>query len=215
MPRLRKIEIGTNALQTYSSIFGKSSAAQCRRRCLLLFVTVVGCSLVWPLPERATAAGDKPTEYDVEAAYLFNFGKFVTWPNTAGTQKLLTICVLGDDPFGPTLDHIVSGEKIDGRTVIDKKLSTADDAPYCSILYISSSEATRLTRILAIVKDTPVLTVSDIPNFTDRGGIIQFVLHENRVRFVVNLGPAQRDGLALSSELLKVALSVKRGEGSQ
>jgi uncharacterized protein DUF4154 len=184
------------------------------RMWLLLLVIIASSCTLWPIPEAASAS-QMPSQYDVEAAYLFNFGKFITWPASAGTQnKPLTICVIGEDPFGPSLDHIVSGEKIDGRTVVDKKLSSADEALSCSILYISPSEANRLARILSVVKDAPVLTVSDIPEFADHGGMIQFVLHENRVRFVVNLGPTQRDGLALSSELLKVALSVKRAEGS-
>lgn len=167
-----------------------------------------------PLPGSA-ASNERPSAYDVEAAYLFNFGKFVTWPaNSSAPDGALTICVLGDDPLGPTLDRLVAGEKIDGKSVVDKKISRAEDAPNCSILYISSSEVSRLNRILAVLKDAPVLTVSDIPDFTERGGMIQFVLRDNRVRFTVNLVPAQRDRLTLSSELLKVAVDVKRGEVS-
>ena len=171
--------------------------------------------LSWPVPTHA-AASEKPTEYDVEAAYLFNFGKFVSWPtNPPNRNRPLAICVIGEDPFGPSLDRIVSGETIGGRPVVDKRISNLEDVSDCSILYISSSEATRLNRILTAVKDAPVLTVSDIPDFTQRGGIIQFVLRENRVRFEVNLDPVQRDRLILSSELLKVAVNVKRAEGSK
>lgn len=112
------------------------------------------------------------------------------------------------------MDRLVDGERIGGKTVVDKRISRMEDASGCSILYISSSEADRLDRILALLKDVPVLTVSDIPDFADRGGIIQFVLRDSRVRFTVNLAPAQHDRLTLSSELLKVALDVKRGEGS-
>jgi hypothetical protein len=215
--RSRGIESGTKILHTHGSsrIAGLSHrAAGCKRTWLLLLVIIASSCTVWPIPE-ALSASERPSEYEVEAAYLFNFGKFITWPPTTSQNRPLSICVIGEDPFGPSLDHIVAGEKIGGRAVVDKKISSVDEASACSILYISSSESSRLTRILSVVQDRPVLTVSDIPNFTDHGGIIQFVLHENRVRFVVNLGPAQRDGLALSSELLKVALSVKRAEDSQ
>ncbi len=167
-----------------------------------------------PQPGNAVAT-EKPSAYDVEAAYLFNFGKFVTWPrNYNPADQPLTICLLGDDPLGATLDRLISGEKIDGKSVADKKISRLEDAPNCSILYISSSEGGRLNRILATLKGAPVLTVSDIPDFIERGGMIQFVLRDNRVRFTVNLVPAQHDHLTLSSELLKVAVEVKRGEGS-
>jgi YfiR/HmsC-like len=179
---------------------------------MLLVVAVLSCTVL-PMAETA-AAGEKPSEYDVEAAYLFNFGKFVAWPASASSpHRPLTICVLGEDPFGSALDRIVAGEKIGGRAVVDKKISNADAAHACSILYVSSSEATRIDKILAALKDAPVLTVSDIPDFAQRGGIIQFVLRDNRVRFLVNLGPAQHEGLSLSSELLKVAVSVQRAEG--
>lgn len=181
---------------------------------LSIWIVLAGC-VFWFLPNQAFAAPDqKPSEYDVEAAYLFNFGKFVEWPtNASALNQPLTICILGEDPFGPTLDHLVAGEKIGGKAVVDKKLTRIDEASACSILYISSSESSHLNRILGAVKDAPVLTVSDISDFLDRGGMIQFVLRENRVRFTVNLEPAQRDRLILSSELLKVALSVKRADG--
>lgn len=183
---------------------------------LLFAVAALSCAL-WPAqPRTATAAEEKFSQYEVEAAYLFNFAKFVTWPPSSVTQSSsFNICVMGDDPFGSSLVRIVAGEKINGKPVIDKRISNAEEAAACSILYISSSEENRLNRILSIVKDAPILTVSDIPEFADRGGIIQFVLRDKRVRFEVNLPPAQRDHLALSSELLKVAVSVKRGEGSR
>lgn len=161
-------------------------------------------------------AADKFSQYDVEAAYLFNFAKFVTWPPASpGQGGAFNICVLGDNPFGPSLDRIITGEKIDGKVVVDKKISSPEEAPACSILYISSSEASRLGRILNLVKDAPILTVSDIPDFAEHGGIIQFVLRENRVRFEVNLVPVQRDHLIFSSELLKVAVGVRRAEGGR
>ena len=160
---------------------------------------------------------DRPTEYDVEAAYLFNFGKFVKWPQDAHAPATFNICVLGDDPFGSALDKITAGETIGGKKIADKRITRAQDTVGCSILYISDSEAERVSRILAAVRDAPVLTVSHLPDFLERGGTIQFVLENGRVRFQVNLVPTQRDGLMLSSELLKVAVRVIRGsaEGVQ
>jgi YfiR/HmsC-like len=185
-----------------------------RRREVWSLLCVIAACTLWPASGNA-APDEKPSQYDVEAAYLFNFGKFVTWPGDApASDRPLTICVLGNDPFGPTLDRLVAGEKIGGKAVVDKRISRVEDAPNCSILYISSSETAHLNRILGLVKEAPVLTVSDIPDFAHRGGIIQFVVRDNRVRFTVNLAPAQRDRLTLSSELLKVAVDVKRPEDS-
>ena len=160
---------------------------------------------------------DRPTEYDVEAAYLFNFGKFVKWPQDAHAPANFNICVIGDDPLAGALDRITAGETLGGKKIVDKRITRPQDAVACSILYISESEAERVGRILAAVRDAPVLTVSHLPDFLERGGTIQFVLESGRVRFQVNLIPTQRDGLMLSSELLKVAVRVIRGsaEGVQ
>ncbi len=156
-----------------------------------------------------------PTETDVEAAYLYNFGRFVTWPSNpqpqpqAGAQNpVLNICVLGTDPFGPTLDQIVANVEIKKRPLAVLRLSTISSASACSILFVSHSEASHLEKDLSSLAQLPVLTVSDIPGFLDQGGTIQFVLEDHRVRFEVNLVAAHKCGLTLSSQLLKVAIKV-------
>lgn len=186
-------------------------------RALVVLVLCIAFShgALWPQPAHEAPA-ERLSQYQVEAAYLFDFAKFVRWPTKPGTaDRPFAICVLGDDPFGPFLDRITAGEKIAGRPVVDLRISRPEQASACSILYISPSESGRLGRILPALKDTPVLTVSDISDFAERGGIIQFVLRDNRVRFVVNLAPVHSDGLALSSDLLKVALDVRGAEGSR
>ena len=151
------------------------------------------------------------SEYEVKAAYLYNFGRFVGWPGTVGAAgEFFTICVLGEDPFGTTLDKTIAGESINGKKVAIKRIAKPQDALGCRILFISSREESRLKDILATLAKTSALTVSDIPQFTRRGGIIQFVIEANKVRFEVNLATAERAGLALSSQLLKVALNVRR-----
>jgi hypothetical protein len=168
----------------------------------------------WFAPSAIAASDTKPTQYEVEAAYLFNFGKFVAWPGAAqSSNSAFLICILGDDPFGPVLDRAIAGETLRGRPVQDKRIARPQDAIGCSILYISSSESGRLSKILPVIHEAPVLTVSDIPDFVQQGGMVQFVLREGRVRFEVNLAPAQSNGLQLSSELLKVAVQVVRGTG--
>jgi YfiR/HmsC-like len=151
----------------------------------------------------------KPTEYQVKAAYLSNFGRFVEWRARVGNEPF-KVCVLGPDPFGPALDATVSGESIDHAPVEAKRIAGAQEAGSCRILFISSAEDTQLRAILTALDKTSVLTVSDIPQFAKRGGMIQFILIGNRVRFEVNLDAAQRAGLSLSSELLKLATTVRR-----
>jgi hypothetical protein len=172
----------------------------------------VALTIAWALigaPSHAQHTG--PTEYEVKAAYLYNFGKFVDWPaNVTTARDSFTICVLGDDPFGATFDTTIAGESINGKKVVVNRIARPKDAVSCRILFVSSSEGSRLPEILATLEKTSVLTVSDMPQFTRRGGMIQFLVEANRVRFEVNLTAAEHAGLTLSSQLLKVAISVRR-----
>ena len=154
----------------------------------------------------------KAAEYAVKATYLYNFSRFVQWPADAGAAKgeSFPICIFGEDPFGAVLDSILSGESIKGKPVVLKRVLKLQDALECRVLYISASEDARLKEILAGLDKTGVLTVSDIPQFSQRGGIIQFVIVANKVRFEVNLSSAQDAGLILSSDLLKVAVAVRK-----
>jgi hypothetical protein len=153
-----------------------------------------------------------PTEYEVKAAYLYNLGKFVEWPARTATTPPdpFSICVLGHDPFGATLDTLIANETINGKSIVVKRLPKSQDAVGCNILFISSSEEGRLKDILSTLDKANVLTVSDMPQFTRHGGMIQFVLDNNRVRFEINLTSAEHAGLVLSSQLLKVAINVRR-----
>jgi len=157
------------------------------------------------------AQTSKPNEYEVKATYLYNFARFVEWPDSAAPKdEVFTICVLGQDPFGRALDEILQGERINGTAVVARRLTKPQDAVNCRVVFISLSEETRLNEILATLDKARVLTVSDIPQFALRGGMIQFVSAEKRIRFEVNLSNAGDAGLRLSSELLKVAVAVRK-----
>jgi hypothetical protein len=174
-----------------------------------LGVVVLPCLFIlvpsWP------AQRPKPNEYAVKATYLYNFARFVEWPTgvTAATGDSFAICVLGQDPFGQALDATLVGESIDGKPVVARRVARPQDSVNCRILFISPSEDARLKDILAAIDKSGVLTVSDMPQFSRRGGMIQFVSDGNRVRFEVNLTTARDAGLTLSSELLKVAVTVR------
>ena len=155
-----------------------------------------------------------PTESQVKAAYLFNFGKFVRWrtpPENRGDS--LEICVLGRNSFGTVLDATVKGESIDGKPVISRNVSSLREAEGCRILFVSLSEESRLRTVLAEAKRLAALTVSDIPRFAERGGMIGLVNQDDRIRFEVNVVTMEDAGLTVSSELLKVALRVIRKSG--
>jgi hypothetical protein len=182
------------------------------RRSLFLFlvISLLLNSLLLNAPA-LRAQQKEASEYAVKATYLYNFGRFAQWPPDAVAKSdSFPICVLGEDPFGGTLDSILSGESIGGKPVIAKRVLRVQDAFECRVLYISGSEGAHLKEILAGLDKTNILTVSDLPQFSQRGGIIQFVTVGNKVRFEVNLSSAQSAGLTLSSDLLKVAVAVRK-----
>jgi hypothetical protein len=175
----------------------------------LILTGVIGTTSV------AKAQQSKPEEYHVKAVYLYNFGKFIQWPDTVAKDASFPICVLGQDPFGVVLDATVTGEKIDRRPLLVRRISNVREAAGCRILFISESEATRLKEILASVDKFSAVTVSDIPDFAAAGGMIQFVTRDNKVRFEVNLTAAQKAGLTFSSQLLKVATEIRKSPGDE
>jgi len=170
-------------------------------------------ALVWALVAAQGLWGQsaKPSAYDVKAVYLYNFGRFVEWPASVTAKSgSFTVCVLGQDPFGPALDATLAGETIDGKSVVAKRISNPQEAASCRIVFMSSAEGSQIDKIIESLDKQAVLTVSDTPQVSQRGGMIQFVLEEQKVRFEVNLTAVQHAGLTLSSELLKVAISVRR-----
>jgi uncharacterized protein DUF4154 len=157
----------------------------------------------------ALSAQPSGTEYQIKAAYLLNFGKFVKWPSSPSGNSF-SICVLGSDPFGTILDSTVRDEKIDAKQVVARRIANVSEATGCQVVFISRLEQGELRKSLPRLTKAGVLTVSDMPGFLDRGGMIQFTLAGNRIRFEVNLDAAQDAELTLSSELLKVASAVRR-----
>ena len=166
----------------------------------------------------AVAAGvsvwaQKPGEYQVKAAYLFGFGRFVDWPPDTPTAAdgAFVLCVLGEDPFGRLLDQATEGGQLKNQPVTVRRIARVEDATACDTLFVSVSEQPRLPRILSVLQHRPVLTVGDSPEFAKNGGMIGFSTEGSRVRFTVNLVAAQAAGLMLQSELLRVAAAVLQG----
>lgn len=155
-------------------------------------------------------AETRPSEYDVKAAYLFNFGKFMRLSGAAPApaHTAFNICILGHDPIGHVLDEITANETIDGRAVRVARIADAYAARDCQVVFVSADEGDGIRADLAALGTADVLTVSDAPEFLKYGGMIQFITEKNHVRFAVNLAAVNRTHLVLSSELLRVALSV-------
>lgn len=172
--------------------------------CMLLALITAGAA-------RSDSAPVNATEYQVKAAYLYNFGRFIEWPADSPLSKSNSFlyCVLGQDPFGNALDTILSGEKIQGKSAVAKRVSRPEDALDCHVLFVSASEDAHLKQIIDIIDSKGVVTVSDLPKFSEQGGMIQFVNEGGRVRFEINLKAAQDARLTLRSELLKVAAEVR------
>lgn len=164
------------------------------------------------LPARAQPA---PTEYQLKAAFLYNFIKFVQWPaNTFATESApITIGVLGENPFGNNLEATVKGKSIDGHPLSIKYFSSAKDPAVksCQVIFICQSERKRMGEILSALKGTRLLTVSETETFIDDGGMINFVMENNKVRFEINEVAIRHSGLCISSKLLNLR---KRKEGS-
>jgi hypothetical protein len=168
------------------------------------------CLALLPFSGTKLVPQSKPSEYEVEAAYLFNFGKFVRLsPNAQATAATTyDICVVGEDRMGKSLDAITANEQIDARSVRVLRLKDAAEAQSCAIAFFSASEDPRIEKELGDLKHADVLTVGDSARFLAMGGMIQFVTVAKHVRFAINLEAVKRTHLVLSSELLRVATSV-------
>jgi hypothetical protein len=166
----------------------------------------------------AGASAQTASEYDVKAAFLYNFTKFVEWPPGAFPDESgqLKVCVLGDNPFGKNLESLIAGEEVQGRKLQLWQMDILHSADFCHILFISQSERARISEVLAAVRDSPVLTVSETDGFLEKGGTINFKIQESKVRFEINPGAAERGGLKMSSKLLRLATRIypePRGAG--
>jgi hypothetical protein len=149
-----------------------------------------------------------PLDYQVKAAFLLNFTKFVEWPSSAfpSNNTPITICLTGEDPFGGALQNMVAGEVVNGRSLVVQRVGSRPPAG-CRVVFVDRSQNT--SRILANVGEG-VLTVGEGEEFLREGGMIGFVIENRRVRFDINQAATARGGLKASSRLLSVARSVRK-----
>jgi len=183
--------------------------------------------MLLPIVSAAAATGahaqdaDASSEYLIKAGFIYNFASLVQWPSTSFSQadSPIVIAVLGEERFGTTLDRVLQGKKIDGRPFIVKYFRSTSELvksvgkpKECQILYVSSSAMPHLSEAIQAVRGMPVLTIGEMPGFAKSGGMINFVLEDNRVRFEVNVKAAKDADLNISSRLLALARIVQPPE---
>lgn len=164
----------------------------------------------WAAPSEGLAQSLATQEYQVKAAFLFNFAQFVTWPTNAflEPQAPLVIGIIGSDPFGSTLDEMVRGEKINGHPLTIQRFRRVEEFTNCHILFINESEPKRIEDIFTQLKGRSVLTVGDSDEFVRRGGMIRFFTEKGKLRLRINTELAKKVGLEVSSRLLRLATIV-------
>ncbi len=172
-----------------------------------LALALLGCALAWAAPP--------PTEYQVKAAYLFNFGQFVEWPAQAWSSPSapFVICVLGSDPFGTALDDVARGETLGGHPLQVRRLARSEDVKDCQILFIGRSEAAHIGQTVQGLQGRSVLTVTDIEGAENQGAMIVLRNDAKHIRMRINLGAAKASHLVISSKLLRPAEVVGNDAG--
>jgi len=153
-------------------------------------------------------------EYRIKAAFLYNFARFVEWPKTVSRDRAepIVLGLLGRDPFGSLLETTIKGKSVNGRPLVVRRFANLEELKPCHLIFISSSEKRSVPEVLQLLQGQSVLTVSEVEGFLRQGGVINFIIENDTVRFDINLEAAGRAQLSVSSQLLKVARSV---HGSQ
>lgn len=147
-------------------------------------------------------------EYSLKAAFIYNFSKFMDWPDNAFHGKNeFCIATLGRTPLDRSLAAL-SGRPVHGRTIVFRQVATAEEATRCQVLFIGRSELSRMDAILETLRDLPVLTIADRADFSKRGGMLTLDQENGRIVFDINYRETQRSRLKPSSQLMKLARKI-------
>jgi hypothetical protein len=157
-----------------------------------------------------TVRADVSKEYQLKAAFLFNFTKFVEWPagRFADDTSPIVIGVLGRNPFEDKLANLVKDRLVNGRAIVVRSVTAADDPRTVHVLFVPGGEEP--TGSAPAWQNSAVLTVGESRAFAALGGNITFTQEGDKVRFEINLATAERDELKISAQLLKLATAVRR-----
>jgi hypothetical protein len=143
----------------------------------------------------------------VKAVCLYNLTQFTDWPPGAfsASNAPIVIGIVGEDPFGKTIDTVVRGEVVRGHPLVVKRLRADEDLQACHVLFISRSEKKRLPELLKQLKGSPVLSVGEVSGFAEQGGMVNLLVPDKTVKIEINQAAAEQAGLQISSKLLKLA----------
>jgi len=154
-------------------------------------------------------------EYQVKAAYLLNFTRYVEWPaRSLPADVPLELCILGDDPFGGVIDQAVQGRRSQGRIVTVRRIESDERAYSCHLVFVTDESWNRRRTLVANLTSRGVLTVGNSAQFGREGGVIGFVISNETVRFVINEAAMERSGLRISSRMLSLAQQVHKTTGT-
>ena len=173
---------------------------------LAVLVMLPQIGSAWPVAAQASS----PNEYAVKAAFLFHFGQFVEWPERAfqNANSPVVYCTIGEDPFHGALDETLKGKTIDARDLQVRHLKDGSEAQGCHVAFIGKTGKRRVTDELASLGSNPVLTIGETEEFAKNNGMIAFCMEENKIRFNINLGAAEKANLKISARLLTLAKTV-------
>jgi hypothetical protein len=172
-----------------------------------------GFALLWLFQTLALGAeGAISREYEIKAAFLFNFTRFMEWPveSFADPASPIVIGVIGTDPFGAELASVVQGRRVNGRALVARYISTEEDARAAHLLFVGLTREEDLARLMRAIEGFPVMTVGESAEFAAHGGTITFVRRGDKLRFEINTASAARAHVRISAQLEKLATVVRR-----
>jgi hypothetical protein len=179
-----------------------------------------GAALLLSFAVSVSAQSAGAGEYELKAAFLFNFTKFIDWPDSSfpASQSRFSVCVIGRDPFGGVLDTYFAGKTIDNHSVEIVRIGSAASIPAdrrCQIAFVSASEQSHFREVIAAFRGEGVLLVGDARGFVSSGGTIELLLFQNRIRFAINPDAVTRADLKVSSKLLALATIAHDGSNDE
>ena len=196
---------------------GLSPSAQSRSsHSIAVAIVLHALSLLWAAPSHAAAADGAAAapgrECEIKAAFLYNFTKFVDWParTFANDDAPIVIGVFGDSPCAQALERLVKDRKVNGRTIVVRRIASAEEAKVTQLLFVGSAQEAQFAGLERALHSLPVLTVGESPGFATLGGAIDFVPQGDKIRFEINIDAAEHAGLKISAQLQKLATAVHR-----
>jgi YfiR/HmsC-like len=186
--------------------------------CGLWWQGFVVCSLLTliGLPMRICVGAQlspPPREYEIKAAFIYNFTKFIEWPARSFPDAAtpIVIAVLGDSPCAEALEQLVKDRKVNGRAIVVRRVESARELETTHVLFVGSAQEGRFLPLMPAVAALPIVTVGESPAFADMGGAIIFVRQDDKIRFEINIRSAARVDVKISAQLLKLASAIRGG----